>query len=773
MGSPCDRAAAATRALPDSWALLAPLRAADSPHMNLRALALAGLCGAALFSGAYAPATAAINPQQVKSESYYDVDASTGVMSVHADLTIQNATQKDLKALIVWAMPGATDIVVTLGDATLTTTVTPSQDARGIPTSVSVALPRPLKPRARVSLKLSYTVPPRNSVLLRSQPGAVEALLVSQGAGSFVFVDVPSNGENYFDPGCLKVLAQPTEVKDRGKERWVCGEATIIALSSDNPDVLKDCSQLDDRCRQRLLDTPLSAFMQSITDQSSRGSLEAEVALGDRSVKMVFRYFKQDEAWATREFAVAQKAFPLLEQLFGYPYPFETITLRQSHHIEIIGAAGVAFSRIGEVLLAPDTGFDDEVTTHELAHQWAGNQLAKPWIWEGLSEYAQHTLAPTLGYRPIDRGWERKGYTDPLATWYDGSGIYDANYWYGKAGAFWAAYATAVGGPENMTKVLAQVDDDPGQWPLDVRWFMDRGERVSGANLDELFLTWVFNPVTSVGLLKERRAAWDSVKTLTDRAATLGLTGVPSDIVANLDAWAFKNLASQVAAANKVLDAYTAVTTLAAQAGYPAPAAVADSWGTSSVSATAGVVETQRQALQALIAAAADLESQPPESPAWAEWTGAREAYAAGDFAEAARLAAASTTNVVNQATSARLIARAHDLQSRFQPTWLEKIGMAFSDPKGDLAKAEAAYGNGQYEAALDDARGAINAWEGAETRGMQRLAFIFGLTGLAAFFVWWLLRRLDPAPPLPARGHVLAPPEERKAGWRDWENTP
>ena len=752
--------------------------------MKLRpsAFVLALLAATAGMVGAAPPAFAApSDPQNVASETYYDIDPAAAVIAVRADLVVQNNQGKDMLVAQLWAMPGATDLIVTRDGQEQEVKVTPVSGDSVMPSSVQITLARPLKSKARMDLKLSYRVPRQLTELIRLEPGSMEGLLISQGPGSFVLVDVPADGDNYFDPGCLQAQTQPPDVRAAGKVRWVCGEATLIALAAEEPAILKQCAQLHDRCRQRINDSPISAFMQSVTDPSLRGILEGDVQMSERTVHLQLKYFKHDQGWASKQFDVATKAFPLLEQTFGFPYPHDTVTMRQSHHIEIIGAAGVAFSRIGEVLLATDTGIDEEVTVHELAHQWAGNQLETSWLWEGLAEYGTRIVAPQLGVKLRDWGWERYGYLDPLATWHNGSTITQPYYWYGKAAAFWFAYETALGGRDSMRAVLSLIDDDPKGWPLDGEWFLDQGERLSGANLDALYLKWVYNSDTSAPLLRERRAAHDSVKALTERAATLGLSGTPTDITENLGVWAFNNIPAQVATASSVLDSYQAVLTLAQDTGNVAPDAVAKSWGAEKLSKTAGVVANQRQALQALVAAAEILVGQPPESYAWARLSEARQKYAAGEFGEAQRLASGSSADVYNEASSARLIARAKETKITFTPGWLGKIGMLFSNPDEDLAAAEAAYAAGEYEKALKLSDSALKTWDGAEARGFLALSILCGLMAALTLGTWWLLRRLtDPAdgqraggPGPGAAGHALTPAETgRVSNWKDWENT-
>ncbi|MGI8926227.1 MAG: hypothetical protein ACR2HN_06215 [Tepidiformaceae bacterium] len=744
-------------------------------HAAALSLALASIfLGLALAPGARLAAAAPTQTQNVRSESYYDLDPVAGTLSVHVELTIRNAQSRDLKTLTLWAMPGATDVVVKKGAEVLPTDIKPASDAERLPALLTVTPARPLKPQAQVDLTLSYRVGAVQSQLTRLEPGAIEALLVGQGPGSFVFIDAPVVGDNYLDPGCLKVAEQPEGLRALGKERWVCGEATLIALSSDDPETLEACASLDDRCRQRYLDDPYSAFVQSISDPSLRGTLEADVPVAGRTVKLVLRYFKRDQAWATRQFDIARQALPLLEEAFAYPYPFERITMRQSHHIAFIGADGVAFSRIGEVLLATGSGVDDFVTVHELAHQWAGNQLETSWLWEGLAEYGTRVVSPALGVAPRDWGWEATGYTDPLATWHAGSSVRDPRYWYGKAGAFWFAYESALGGRENMRALLARIDDDPTAWPLDGRWFMDHGERVSGANLDALFLQWVFNPDTSAPLLRDRRAALDSLAALTARASTLGLPGTPADITANFDEWAFASIPAQLSAASRLLDAYGAVVALAKDTGHVLPGAVARSWGTATMAQTGRVIEDQRQALQALIAAAAEVQGQPQDFPGHSQYAGALAAYAEGRFDDAERLASGATTGVVDKAAATRLIEAANKQRATFHPSWLQKVGLLFADPAGEVSAAEKAFAAGDYDRAIELASGALKTWDGSQSRGLMLLALLSAVMGFLSFAVWWLLGRLERSaapPPDSNPGHALTPPDGRTTSWRDWEN--
>ena len=749
--------------------------------VRLRVLSVALVCLAGSFVAL--PAThsaAATQPYNIISDSYYNLDVPAGTMDVTVKATFQNPQSADLPQVPLYAMPTAANVNVTLNGTALATKVTPGSEDADLATIVIATLPTPLKANQKTDVVMTYTVAPHDGKVANLQPGVIETLFLGQGPGSFVFIDVPAKAENYFDPGCVKVASQPADVKNAGDERWVCGDVTSVALSTDQPSVIRRCADLDDSCRQSDLPTLFSAYVQSITDTSQRGSLEATVQLQGGAKTLTMRYFRRDEKWAQHEFQIAQAALPKLEETFGFPYPHDSILMLQSHHIEFAGAAGVAFPEQGEVLVAPDTGFDDEVTVHELAHQWAGANLQSSWLWEGLAEYGMRTIAPSLGITPIDRKWQTFGFKDNLMLWYNGSLVFNPDYWYGKAGAFWFAYQDAIGGPANMKIVLSKTAPDAPGAPFDGKWFMDAGEAVSGANLDTLFLGWVFNPDTAAATLKERRAAHDLVNTLNNRAASLGLSGTPSDIGKNLSAWAFSGVAAQVAQASTLLDSYAAVSKLANDASLPPSVGVAQSWGTDTMANTKTIIEDQRQVIQGWVDASKQLASEQPDSPALKDLADARDRYAKGDFGEAKKLVAASVTTAYNEVAAGKMIAIAKEKQSSYKSSFLGRIGLLLKNPSGDLARAQSDYGSGNPESALKLSRSAYDDWNDAKSRGLQRLAILAGLMCALSFGVWFALKRLDRDGRQGAKkssrggagGHVLESPDARRPSWKDWENT-
>ena len=93
--------------------------------------------------------------------------------------------------------------------------------------------------------------------------------------------------------------------------------------------------------------------------------------------------------------------------------------VRESHFILRIGALGIAFTDSGDMLIAnvddPEL-MPEEVTVHELAHQWAGLNLETSWLWEGLAEYGMRTVAPAVNMRPYNTRWESLGFKDKLGA---------------------------------------------------------------------------------------------------------------------------------------------------------------------------------------------------------------------------------------------------------------------------------------------------------------------------------------------------------------------
>jgi hypothetical protein len=349
-------------------------------------------------------------------------------------------------------------------------------------------------------------------------------------------------------------------------------------------------------------------------------------------------------------------------------------------------------------------------------------------------------------------------------------------YWYGKAGAFWFAYRDAIGGAENLTAVLAMTSPHNARAPYDGRWFMDAGERLGHVNLDALYLGWVVNPETAAAGLKDRRVTYDALNAILARAAEMGLNGTPTDIFQNLDVWNFAAADAQLPKASSLLDTYAEVSRLTAEAGLPPGDGVAKSWGTQTMAATAGLIEQQRQAVKAIQDSLGQFANVPEGSAARKQLTDARAKFAAGEFAEAKRLAAASQNAARNLEAAGQAIQRARQKQDTFKPGFIEKIGLTFKNPDADLARAEQSYAAGDGTAALSAAEAAYSGWDNATARGWTLLSVLAGLLCAAGVGAMFLARRRSREAERAlaiARGgrtgHIIDA-SEAHSRWQDWE---
>ena len=748
-------------------------------RLSFVSVVLAVLIGATSLIALPGRVARAEGPFSIVSDTFFTFDVPNGSASVRLEAEVTPNGGRGLSEVWLYAMPGATEIRVTLNGVAAKFTTTPRLgDGDVLATVVSIPFAEPLKDKTRAKLTMTYISPPRSTKWVRFEPGAIGAFLVSQGPGSFVFFDLPTAAENVIEPGCVVINKQPREVRDAGLERWVCGETALAALSSDDKKTLQRCANLEDACRAQL-EYHQAGFIQSITDQSKRAVKEAVVELERGPVKVTFRYFAREEAWASEVFPVAMEALPKLEKLFGFPYAFDTLLMRESYFIAAIGAAGVAFPSQGELLLLHTPGesaFNKEVAIHELAHQWAGHNLTRPWLWEGLAEYSTRSLALEMKIPLRDWGWEELGYKDPIATWYEGSTVTNSYYWYGKSGSFFLEFEKAVGGREKMTAVLAQMDDDKERLPLDGRWFMDTGEQVSGANLDELFLTWVFKRQSAEPVIKERRAAYEIIAPVAARVTEYGLKGWPRDMQANLNSWQFRPIISESARVERLLDAYVKLLSEAETNQLESGGMVtniAAAWAEKTLQDLEALMQDFQKAIDAIGAASASLANQADGSPGAKQLADARAKFNAGDVSDAKVLAAGSTTVRFNKEAAEKMLALAKETQEGYIPTFFGKIGLMFLNPDKQLAAAETAYTAGDYASSLAESRAAFGAWEESSRNGVKRLAILSAV--MSGFMVggWYLLKRFGPKKGKRGvkRRFELGSGPSSGGDWREWEN--
>ncbi|MEX1104138.1 MAG: hypothetical protein WED87_07800, partial [Dehalococcoidia bacterium] len=302
---------------------------------------------------------------------------------------------------------------------------------------------------------------------------------------------------------------------------------------------------------------------------------------------------------------------------------------------------------------------------------------------------------------------------------------------------------------------------------------------VSGANLDELFLTWVYNRDTASPLIQSRREAHTAVGPLRARAVDYGFAGLPTDLQQNLDHWQFTSVPNQVAEATIVLDDYAKLVAEVEAAGLPQIDNVKNAWHTQNIRGVAGVVLDQENALRAIMNSTRVLEHETEGAPSLRQLADARAKWAEGDLVEATRLGAAAATTSFNEDAAVKMIALAKEKQATFKAGFLGRIGLLWKDPAGDIIRAEEAYAAEDPTKAMELAEGAYKAWDTADRAGLIRLSGLMGLMCVLSGGVWWLLRRLDEPdqtqrldPYAATGGHNLGDPDERRPSWKDWENS-
>ncbi len=95
-------------------------------------------------------------PFGVASESYYQLDTATGVISARVHAEYINLQSAELSELPVWVMPGALDIVVKAGDQVLEHKLTPGSEAAETAGFAVTTLPKPLKKNLKTTLDATY-----------------------------------------------------------------------------------------------------------------------------------------------------------------------------------------------------------------------------------------------------------------------------------------------------------------------------------------------------------------------------------------------------------------------------------------------------------------------------------------------------------------------------------------------------------------------------------------------------------------------------------------
>jgi hypothetical protein len=217
---------------------------------------------------------------------------------------------------------------------------------------------------------------------------------------------------------------------------------------------------------------------------------------------------------------------------------------------------------------------------------------------------------------------------------------------------------------------------EPGSGPPDWRGLLDLLEDQTGKTYNDLWRTWVVRP-GEASLLAERAAARRQYDAVVTRA---GKWQLPPIVRQAMRAWQFEQATELLGAADAALDDREAVTTAAAHAGLRAPR----------------TLETAFEGDAGFAAAAAEADAELMTI----------EAYVA---ARDSRLA---------------------------DPGLIEQVGLWWTTPEPDLARAGAAFAAGDLRRSVEASVAARFAWENADDVGRSRLTTILAAMLAALVFI-------------------------------------
>ena len=130
------------------------------------------------------------------------------------------------------------------------------------------------------------------------------------------------------------------------------------------------------------------------------------VEMQERNVQVTVYYYKGEERWGQHIFDITVSALPILEELAGFPYPYEfdveiypkRASETSGWNAQNLGRQGIWFNRDR---FTPDmiTHWSyTAVIIHENAHYWSDEKIyGKPWLKEGFCELFTYLTFEKMG----------------------------------------------------------------------------------------------------------------------------------------------------------------------------------------------------------------------------------------------------------------------------------------------------------------------------------------------------------------------------------------
>ena len=563
----------------------------------------------------------------VTSDVSYDIRPDTGPVHVSWEVRVDNQDPETVErefgtiyfydSLTLPILRGAANLSARSGPATLPVSLDPSSD--GPLVSATVSFDRMLFFSDTYSFSLDYDLPSARDDSLLVTPHYVFLPAVSRGDQSTVSISTPSDQ-------AWEVDLEPVDCTGPGPT------FTCPASSSDK--------------------LHLAAFAEvSRPDAAVTIAIPAPLT----GVDVTLTYFQGEEAWARHLQELVTPALPLMEELYGLPYPGSSaINIAERGGQIALGYEGTASCDAASCDIAISPIADDITALHEMAHLWS-EIYDNRWLVEGFAQLFAFKAANRLGPGLV------QGSTDPRPPTTLDLRLDDWGYVTYRIDATLEQKTNEEAGYDRSFRFLRLLEDTVGfdtlqrtnaglaedAQPADSRRFLDTLEDTSGQNLDDPFLQWVF-PDSFAPVLEQRRQARDRLAALTAAVQAEGLDpSLPEAIQPNVTAWRFDEALAALDDAEADLQLYLAQKGRLASlrkavqtAGLPFPQTIDEAitaWQFSSLEETFNDAE----AALAAYSRARDKVDQPrnpwqrfglwgrdPEAPLSAAVT----AFAAGDF---------------------------------------------------------------------------------------------------------------------------------------------
>ena len=650
---------------------------------------LAALVGPVAVPSLGASAAAAIPDLTVVSSARYDVQPTHKRVRVTVNLSATNHHSDTVirsyffDHVVLGFLPDASGFTVaapTGSSAQPTVHVTSRTSARVL---VSVAFGSKLRSGKTLALKLTFDLADKGGAVDR--PVRVGSAIATFPVWAVGTPDTPGSKVSVTVPAGFRVEVLGSRLAGPSKGPGGTNAYTSVALSA--PAVF-------------------GAYILADRPGAYRAT-PVDVTAGGGPYSIVVRSWQDDRAFGSRVASLMRKALPALGTLVGVP-PLARgadgapLSVEEAVTRSAGGYAALFDGGTARIQVAYDA--TPAVVLHEAAHAWFnGAFVAERWMAEGFAEYYASRAAGPLKIKvaalPLTKAllarriplnaWASEGTPDPVVDAYGlAASLGLAKLLAERVGpdgltAVWKAIAAgemadqpaASAGSGAGTATAAEADPDGASAP-DWRALLDLIETRTGKDVTDLWRTWVVRPDEET-LLDRRAQVRAAYRSLVGEAGDWKL---PRMIRVALDRWRFDEAADLIARTRAILVARPALQAAADAIGVRLPT-------------------TLRTAFES----------------------------DAGPTAAATELAAEQAA--VDRLTAA-LATRPSD------PTPVERIGLAGTDPEAGIVAARAAFAAGDLNGAVLAADRAATIWVGAIDVGRGRLALTAGILAAFAFLV-------------------------------------